>query len=129
MPITHSFKICVDFDATIVKFAYPQIGAPVPYALETIKELIAAGHRIILFTMRGHQYLEEAVTYLKNNGIELYGVNTDPAQKTWTDSPKAHGEYFIDDSNLGCPKIWPLDESPYVDWLSIRQLLVLEGLI
>ena len=44
--------IGIDFDGTIVEHEYPLIGNPVPGALETMKDLIASGHKIILWTMR-----------------------------------------------------------------------------
>jgi hydroxymethylpyrimidine pyrophosphatase-like HAD family hydrolase len=43
-----SLLIAVDFDGTIVEDAYPKVGKPMPFALETIKMLQADGHRIIL---------------------------------------------------------------------------------
>ena len=44
--------IGIDFDGTIVEHKYPEIGNPVPGALETMKDLIQQGHKIILWTMR-----------------------------------------------------------------------------
>lgn len=118
-----NIPICVDFDGTIVKHEYPKIGAPVPYAIETIKKLQSMGADIILFTMRSDGPLDEAVRYLKENGIELYGVNRNPTQ-TWTNSPKAYGHYFIDDAAIGSPLIYDEGEDrPYVDWLKVYQLI------
>lgn len=116
--------ICIDFDGTIVKHDYPNIGEPVPHAIEAIKWFQSNGHEIILFTMRGGKYLDDAVNYLEDNGIELFGVNTNPIQKTWTDSPKAYGEIYIDDSAVGCPLIYVENERPYVDWKGILRILI-----
>ncbi len=92
--------ICVDFDGTIVTHDFPEIGKDVPYAIETLKALQDNGHKIILFTMRADEYLDEAVDYLKKRGNELYGINTNPTQKSWTNSPKAYGHIYIDDDCL-----------------------------
>lgn len=121
------YDICVDFDGTIVEHEYPRIGAPVPLALQTLKELQEAGHNLILFTMRSRIYLDEAVEYLRNNGIELYGINRNPDQDDWTDSPKAYGQMYIDDAAVGCPLIFRTGERPYVDWGVVRNLLRLKG--
>ena len=44
--------IAIDFDGTIVEDAYPNIGKPLIFALDTIKKLQADGHRLILWTYR-----------------------------------------------------------------------------
>ena len=114
--------ICVDFDGTLVDHRYPVLGEPVPGALDWLKRLQVLGARLILFTMRSNtkecgQLLREAVQYLENNGIKLYGVNRNPDQDDWTTSPKAYGDIYIDDSAFGCPLIHPRGFArPCVDW-------------
>ena len=44
--------IAVDFDGTIVEHMYPKIGEERPFAIETLKMLIAEQHRLILWTVR-----------------------------------------------------------------------------
>ncbi|HKJ65905.1 MAG TPA: hypothetical protein VJ969_10905, partial [Desulfopila sp.] len=57
---------------------------------------------------------------LADEGIELYGVNENPLQKSWTDSPKVHGNVYIDDSAFGCPLIFPKGfHRPCVDWEAV----------
>jgi hypothetical protein len=120
-----NMHICIDFDGTIVKHAAPQIGAPVPGAIDVMKELQAAGHQLILFTMRSDGALAEAVEHCSAQGIEFFGVNINPTQVRWTNSPKAHGDLFIDDRALGCPLVTSEDGSfPYVDWVAVRKILV-----
>lgn len=117
--------ICVDFDGTVVDHRYPDIGDPVPGAIKWLKKLQRHGAKLILFTMRsdGPRYedlLREAVHYLEANGIVLYGVNQNPDQDTWTASPKAYGEVYIDDSAFGCPLIQPKGFArPCVDWKKV----------
>lgn len=97
--------ICVDFDGTIVDHRYPDIGAPVPFAIESMKNWVARGARIILFTMRSGEELQQAVDYLRNLGVSLHGVNRNPDQDSWTTSPKAYGHVYVDDAAFGCPLI------------------------
>ncbi len=117
--------ICVDFDGTIVDHAYPDIGNPVPGAIEWLKRFNKMGAKLILFTMRSDdqvhgRVLSDAVNYLKRHGVKLYGINTNPSQASWTSSPKAYGQLYIDNSAVGCPLIKPADFiRPCVDWESV----------
>lgn len=115
--------IAVDFDGTIVEHDYPRIGEEAPFAISVLKELIDNGIKIILYTMRSGDTLKEAVDWLTERGIELYGINENPTQKTWTDSPKPYADIYIDDAALGCP----LTKSPnfrwVVDWEKVRKEL------
>ncbi|MCK5829661.1 MAG: hypothetical protein KAH20_05105 [Methylococcales bacterium] len=121
--------LCVDFDGTIVDHVYPEIGKPVPHALKWLKKFNAQGANIILFTMRSDgkkdgKVLTQAVNYLKDNGIELFGINENKTQKSWTKSPKAFGDFYIDDSAVGCPLIHPEGFSrPCVDWERVGELI------
>lgn len=117
--------ICVDFDGTMVDHQYPEIGEPVPDAIEWLRKLRMQGARIILFTMRCNSekdgpLLQEAVDYLKENKVFLYGVNRNPDQDQWTSSPKAYGHVYVDDAAIGCPLIHPEGFArPCVDWKKV----------
>lgn len=117
--------ICVDFDGTVVDHRYPEIGEAVPGAITWLKKLQRYGVRLILFTMRGESskgrnLLQEAVDYLEENGVVLYGVNRNPDQDSWTNSPKAYGEIYVDDAAFGCPLIEVKGFSrPCVDWKKV----------
>lgn len=115
--------IAVDFDRTMVMGTLEPTPLPVPHAIDCVKALINDGAKIILYTMRGNlqeaKYLDQAVKYMEDAGIELYGVNHNPDQK-WTDSSKIHADFWIDDRAIGCPIDTVLkDGKPvdyYVDW-------------
>ena len=117
--------ICIDFDGTCVTHEYPNIGKDIG-AIPVLKELIKNGHRLILFTMRSENELQDAVNWFRKNDIPLYGVNKNPTQKHWTTSPKAYGHIYIDDAALGCPL--KHDERiairPFVDWDKIKEFLI-----
>lgn len=108
--------IVVDFDGTVVKHHYPEIGETIPHCIETLKKWSDNGVGIILDTMRSGKDLEAAKEWFKDNDIHLYGVGSDPKQKEWTDSPKAYGILSVDDRNLGVPLVFEEGERPYVDW-------------
>ena len=106
----------VDFDGTIVQHEFPKVGPPVPGAVEGLRELVENDHKIILYTMRSGEYLDTAIGYMGGINIPLLGVNHNPEQSQWTDSPKAFAHSYIDDSAVGCPLVYPETGRPYVDW-------------
>ena len=95
--------LAIDFDGTIVEDGYPGIGKPRLFAFETLKKLQENGHRLILWTYRSGQTLDEAVTFCKENGIEFYAVNKSFAEEEYdeTKSRKIYADLFIDDRNIG----------------------------
>ena len=102
--------IAVDFDGTIVEHRYPSIGKELPFAIETLRKLAAEGHRLILWTVREGQCLDEAVEFCRNRGLEFYAVNRDyPEEDKETNSSftrKIKADLWIDDRNLGGLPDW-----------------------
>lgn len=95
--------IAVDFDGTIVEDAYPGIGEPRIFAFETLKRLQKDGHRLILWTYRYNNRLDEAVLFCKEHGIEFYAVNKSFPEEDFNGdvSRKIMADLFIDDRNIG----------------------------
>ena len=122
--MSHSMIIAVDFDGTCVEHDYPDVGMDVDGAVEVLKALRAKGHRLILFTMRSGSKLDAAVRWFKERKIDLWAVNNNPEQKSWTDSIKVHADLYIDDSAVGCPLKF-IDDAPrpMVDWAKVRERL------
>ncbi|MBO5671644.1 MAG: hypothetical protein J6R81_00565 [Alistipes sp.] len=116
--------IAVDFDGTCVEHDYPDVGMDVEGAVDVLKALNAKGHKLILFTMRSGTKLDAAVRWFKERKIELWAVNTNPEQKSWTDSVKVHADLYIDDSAVGCPLMF-IDDAPrpMVNWAKVRERL------
>lgn len=119
--------ICIglDFDGTVCKHVYPEIGEEVPHAIRVLHRLIQNNIKIVLNTMRSDVTLEQAVDYLKDRNVALYGINRHPEQDAWTSSPKVYAHFYIDDAAIGCPLIFSKlkNERPYVDWLVVERLL------
>ena len=121
----------IDFDGTVVTHEYPRVGKDIG-AVPVLKRLVENGHQLILFTMRGNNsYLKEAVEWFKKNDIPLYGINTNPTQIGWTDSPKSHANFIIDDTALGTPLLfnWSFSLNTYVDWIEMEKILIQRGLL
>lgn len=67
--------------------------------------------------MRSDDALQDAVNLLKAHGIKLFGVNNNPTQKEWTNSPKAYAQIYVDDAAFGAPLIHHKDFlRPCIDW-------------
>lgn len=130
--------IALDFDGTLVKHVYPEIGESIG-AMPWCRVLTKLGARLILLTMRsdndppkkrskGSQeaivsprpVLTEAVEWCRGWGVEFWGVNENPGQKYWNGSRKVSAEVYVDDAAMGCPLIGPLEfgesDRPWVDW-------------
>ncbi|MFI1745427.1 BT0820 family HAD-type phosphatase [Thalassobellus sediminis] len=107
--------IAIDFDGTIVEDAYPKIGKPKIFAFETLKKLQEEGHRLILWTYRCEDKLEDAVKFCEDNGVFFYSVNNSFPEEEYTNdiSRKIHADLFIDDRNIG----------GFLGWGEIYQML------
>lgn len=115
--------IAVDFDGTIVDHQYPEIGSLVPGAVEWLKAMQEVGAKLILWTIRcdsesSGPVLSDAVAFCRKHGIEFDGINVNPTQHTWSLSPKAYANIYIDDAAFGCPLRANTRSGgrPFVDW-------------
>lgn len=122
--------IAVDFDGTIVEHRYPEIGRELPFATETLRMLIKERHKLILWTVREGQLLDDAVNWCKERGVEFWAVNKDypeeKVEKNEAYSRKLKVDIFIDDRNIGGLPDWGEiyhiihDGVTYRDYLSSR---------
>lgn len=117
--------IAIDFDGTCVTHEYPAIGKDIG-AVPVLKRFVKEGHKLILWTMRSGRELKAAVEWFEENGIELWGVNKNPDQ-SWSSSPKAYANLYIDDAALGAPIVHGMkSERPYIDWEQV-ETMVMDG--
>jgi len=118
--------VAIDFDGTCVTHDYPEVGKDIG-ALPVIQKLAERGDKIILFTMRSGEHLQHAIDWFTKGGIQLFGVNCNPEQHTWTASPKPYAHVYIDDAALGVPLHRTLYHSrPYVDWGTVATMMGIE---
>ena len=102
--------IAVDFDGTIVEHRYPKIGEEIPFATETLRMFIRDRHKLVLWTVREGELLDEAVAWCRERGVEFYAVNRDYPEETIENNPhfsrKLKVDVFIDDRNIGGLPDW-----------------------
>ena len=102
--------IAVDFDGTIVEHEYPKIGKEKIFATETLRQLINDGHRLILWTVREGELLDEAVEWCRQRGVEFYAVNKDFPEENISKneqfSRKIKADVWIDDLKIGGLPDW-----------------------
>ena len=79
-------------------------------------------------TTRG---LQDAIDWFKKNDIPLYGIQTNPTQHTWTNSPKSYAQLMIDDSSIFAPLIFDetISNRPFIDWAKVEDGLEKQGIL
>ena len=102
-------KIAIDFDGTIVQHRYPEIGKEIPFATLTLKKLIDDGHILVLNSVREGEYLDAAVEWCRERGVEFVAANKNYPEET-PESPdysrKIKADFYIDDRNIGGLPDW-----------------------
>lgn len=98
--------VAVDFDGTIVEHEFPEIGAPIPGAIETLKGFKKAGYQLILWTCRENMadrsYLTEAVEYCQKKGLTFEAINENIKGHKFEHlgpSRKVYADFYIDDKS------------------------------
>lgn len=119
--------IAVDFDGTIVTDKYPQIGEELPFATETLRMLIKDHHRLILWSVREGQALQDALNWCHERGVDFWAVNKDYPEeeedKNNHFSRKIKADYFIDDRSISGLPDWGQIYRIISEHKSYRQLL------
>ncbi len=122
--------IAVDFDGTIVRHRYPAIGEEIPFATQTLRQLIEDRHQLILWSVREGQLLDEAVEWCRKRGVEFYAVNRDyPEEDIQLNehfSRKLKVDLFIDDRNVGGLPDWGTIYQMIRDRKTLEQILLEE---
>lgn len=98
----------VDFDGTLVRNAWPGIGEPNTEMVEAVRERIAEGDYIILWTCREGERLAEAVAWMEAQGIPPHQVNQNApwlVEHFGVDSRKIFADFYWDDRSR-----WPPGE-------------------
>lgn len=120
--------IAVDFDGTIVQHRYPEIGNEIPFATQTLKMLIEDHHKLILWSVREGELLDEAVEWCRKRGVEFYAVNRDfpeeDEEKNKHYSRKLKADLFIDDRNIGGLPDWGTIYTMIHDHKTYEQVLL-----
>lgn len=92
----------VDFDGTLCKNAWPDIGKANTPLIEFLKREKADGAELILWTMREGEALEQALAWCAEHGLTFDAVNdnAESQKKLYGNNPrKVYADRYIDDHN------------------------------
>lgn len=98
----------VDFDGTLCNNLYPKIGWEKTNVTAYVKKLKEDGNRIILWTCRADDLLQEAVDWCAEKGIEFDGINEnleDIISEYGSDTRKISADIYLDDKALNVDDI------------------------
>ena len=111
----------IDFDGTLTSGnKFPNIGKPNVSLIELLKMAKLQGVRLILWTSREGNYLNDAIEWCKDHGLEFDAVNDNLPEKIehmGYNSRKIVANLFIDDRSFhfwgeeGEQKLWQLVQS------------------
>ncbi len=90
----------IDFDGTLCQEAFPQIGEANQRMISYVKYLHNNGNKLILWTCRNGDRLQEAVSWCDAHGITFDAVNDNLPETLalyGTNSRKITADYYIDD--------------------------------
>jgi len=92
--------IAIDFDGCICTNRYPDIGTPNWEVIHKALEEKSNGAKLILWTCRMDNYLQDAVNACKEWGLEFDAINDNIQEwkDAWGDNPRKVGanEYWDD---------------------------------
>ena len=97
----------IDFDGTLCESVWPGIGDPNIALIEHLKKKREKGNKLILWTCRVGERLQEAVNWCKCYGLEFDAVNEnlpEMIEKYGGDSRKVYADVYIDDQAVNKPK-------------------------
>lgn len=94
----------IDFDGTIVVDRYPNIGEPIPEAIDTIREIKRLGQKIVIWSCRVEPQFSEMRDFLILNDILFDYINENcPTKISYynNDTRKIGADYYVDDKIIG----------------------------
>lgn len=98
--------IAVDFDGTLVKDQFPNLGQPFIEGINTVNDMIEAGYEIVIWTAR--QELVPVMEHLKNHGLNIDKVKINAHADYMLNRYESQGikigaSIYIDDRGYGAP--------------------------
>lgn len=105
--------VAIDFDGTLCYNAFPEIGDPNIRVIKLVKLLKFSGVKLILWTCRNGEYLDAAVKWCKEHGLEFDAVNENlkETQECFGgDTRKVWADLYLDDKNVGGLAVGALED-------------------
>ena len=90
----------VDFDGTLCEYKWPEIGNANTELIDYLKIIQSHGARLILWTCRKDEKLEEAVEWCKQHGLVFDAINEnlpEIIEEFGSDTRKIYANKYIDD--------------------------------
>ncbi len=97
----------IDFDGTLCESVFSGIGSPNIALMEHLKKRRKQGNKLILWTCRVGDRLQEAVEWCSQYGLKFDAVNEnlpEEIEKWGADPRKIHADCYIDDKAVNKPK-------------------------
>ena len=98
--------IAVDFDGTLCENAWPEIGEPRQAVIDYVRDQQRQGAKLILWTNRSGEKLDEAVRWCGHHGIIFDAVNENLPEMIeyfQNDCRKVFANEYIDDRAIPMP--------------------------
>ena len=95
--------LAVDFDGTLSFGNYPECGKPNTKLIDWLKQCKKDGCRLILWTMREGEYLQNAVDWCRKYGLEFDAVNDnlEEMKVKYNNNPrKIYCDHYLDTTNI-----------------------------
>lgn len=96
--------LAVDFDGTIAESRWPEIGDPLPGAIDTMNHLHRQGHKIIIWTCRTGLQLNECIHWLHRHNVHYDDINNNLPERIKAfggDTRKVSADLYVDDKAVG----------------------------
>lgn len=97
----------VDFDGTLCRAAFPGIGEPNTVLISHLIKRRKQGDKLILWTCRIGERLQEAVEWCRGHGLEFDAVNgnlPETIEKWGGESRKIYADVYLDDQAVNRPE-------------------------
>ena len=108
--------VAIDFDGTVVNHEFPVIGQELPGALNTMRAMQKAGHKIIIWTCRCGKEIAEMVAWFTEKNFVPDAINSNIGLRDGYGVPKIYADFYFDDR--GFP--------PFSGWDSAYEKFVME---
>lgn len=95
--------IAVDFDGTLCENKWPEIGKANTYLIDYLLSAKRHNNKLILWTCRSGERLDEAVAWCAERGLIFDAVNEnlpEAIEKFGSDSRKVFADMYIDDKAI-----------------------------
>ena len=95
--------IAVDFDGTLCKDAWPEIGEPNGNLIYELKIRKQCGYKIILWTCRTGELLDKAIKWCADRGLIFDAINEnvpEAIERFGGDCRKIYADVYYDDKSV-----------------------------